>query len=72
MHKRDLALNSPQWLIYHKTKPNKKVSFGYIENLYKARIVRLKIIVKLLSAEDIRLMVYSKIELSSKYPPYGA
>ena len=29
MYKMDLALNNLQWLIYHKTKPNQNLTFGY-------------------------------------------
>ena len=32
MYKEDLALNNPQWLICHKTKPNQTKS--YIFNIY--------------------------------------
>ena len=33
MYKKDLALNNLQWLIYHKTKPNKNKSYNFLDKL---------------------------------------
>ena len=38
MYKENLALNNLQWLICHKTQPNKTISYIYLIYIYKENL----------------------------------